>query len=102
MLQKRQQKVHALLDGYLKATKKYRGNFLRVIPKLIWEYAKEKQLDREEVWLGCTPGFSEELMDLAEKCAYEQDFKKVRWIHAGGVITSHGGSSAFSIAGYVK
>ena len=54
------------------------------------------------VWLGCTPGFSQELMELAEKCAYEQGFKKVSWIHAGGVITSHGGYGAFSVTGYAK
>ena len=91
-----------VLDGYLKATKKYRGKLSRVIPKLIAEYTETNQLDREEVWLGCTPGFSQELMELAEKCAYEQGFKKVSWIHAGGVITSHGGSGAFSVTGYVK
>lgn len=91
-----------VLDGYLKATKKYRGKLSRVIPKLIAEYTETNQLDREEVWLGCTPGFSQELMELAEKCAYEQGFKKVSWIHAGGVITSHGGSGAFSVTGCVK
>ena len=91
-----------VLDGYLKATKKYRGKFSRVIPKLIAEYTETNQLDREEVWLGCTPGFSQELMELAEKCAYEQGFKKVSWIHAGGVITSHGGYGAFSVTGYAK
>ena len=91
-----------VLDGYLKATKKYRGKLSRVIPKLIAEYTETNQLDREEVWLGCTPGFSQELMELAEKCAYEQGFKKVSWIHAGGVITYHGGSGAFSVTGYVK
>ena len=91
-----------VLDGYLKATKKYRGKLSRVIPKLIAEYTETNQLDREEVWLGCTPGFSQELMELAEKCAYEQGFKKVSWIHAGGVITSHGGYGAFSVTGYAK
>lgn len=91
-----------LLDGYLKATKKYRGKLTRVIPKLIKEYSEANQLDKEEIWFGCTPGFTRDLMELAETCAVEQGFRKIHWIHAGGVITSHGGPSAFSVTGYVK
>lgn len=87
-------------DGYLNAEKRYRGKFSKVVPMLIREYVQKYDLYRGEVWLGHAPGFTEELKQLAEKTARELGFEKINWIEVGGVITSHGGPAAYTIAGY--
>lgn len=89
-----------LIDGYLKATKKYRGKMRKVVLSLISDYVNEKKLDRDEIWMGCTKGFSNELKEEAIKAAYDFGFKKVNWIMTGGVITTHGGPNAFCMAGF--
>ena len=63
-------------------------------------YFNDRNLDRELLWLGCTHGFSEALKEETIQYAYSHGFKEVRWINAGGVITTHGGSDAFCISGY--
>lgn len=89
-----------VIDGSLKATKKYRGKMKKVVKNLILDYCKEQELLREEIWMGCTYGFSDELKNDAINTAYELGFKKVNWLNTGGVITTHGGSNAFCMAGF--
>lgn len=52
--------------------------------------------------MGHTPGFTEELKQKANALAQELGFQMIHWIHTGGVITTHGGSNAFCIAGFAK
>ncbi len=87
-------------DGYIKAGKKYRGKMRKAVLKLMDDYFNDRNLDRELLWLGCTHGFSEALKEETIQYAYSHGFKEVRWINAGGVITTHGGSDAFCISGY--
>lgn len=89
-----------LQDGYLKATKKYRGNYNKVLPKLIEEFVEANHLDREEIWLCNTIQFSREMKTLVESVVKALGFKSYHWIDCGGVITTHGGPNAFGIAGY--
>jgi len=89
-----------LLDGYLKATKKYRGKMNKVVLKLLNDYVNEEQLDRKEIWLGNSPGFPEELKTEVVEEAKKLGFETIHWTKTGGVITSHGGSNAFCMAGY--
>lgn len=89
-----------LLDGYLKATKKYRGKMKKVVRNLITDYCEEEKLNRGEIWMGCTSGFSDELKAEVIELAYELGFKKVNWLMTGGVITTHGGPNAFCMAGF--
>ncbi|WP_426350557.1 DegV family protein [Alloiococcus sp. CFN-8] len=91
-----------LIDGYLKATKKYRGKMKKVVLNLIYDFTEEKNLDRQEVWMGSSIGFSDELKEEAINAAYGLGFQKVNWISAGGVITTHGGPKAFGIAGFTS
>lgn len=91
-----------LLDGYLKATKKYRGKMRKVVLSLISDFVSEQKLDRQEIWMGCTNGFSTELKEEAMKVAYELGFQKVNWLMTGGVITTHGGPNAFCMAGFTS
>ncbi len=91
-----------LVDGYLKATKKYRGKMRKVVLTMMNEYIAEHKLDREEIWLGSTIGFENELKEETIRAAYEMGFKKVNWLTAGGVITTHGGPNAFCMAGFAS
>ncbi len=90
-----------LLDGYLEATKKYRGKMDKVVLKLIIDFVNEHNLDRKELWMGNTNGFSAELKEKAITLAHELGFEKVNWMLTGGVITTHGGPNAFCMAGFV-
>ena len=91
-----------LVDGYLKATKKYRGNYNKVLPKLITEFVEENNIDREEVWLCNTMQFSDEMKALVESVVKELGFKSYHWTDCGGVISTHAGPNAFGISGYSK
>lgn len=91
-----------ILDGYLKATKKHRGNMNKIIPKLVQEYLYEQKLSTDELYLIWSPGLTETIRQEAEKAAYGCGVKRITWVRTGGVITCHGGPGAFGIAGYEK
>ncbi len=89
-----------ILDGYLQATKKYRGNMGKIVPRLVKEYIMAQKLSMDEIYLIWAPGLSEETKRAAENAAYETGVKKLTWVRTGGVITCHGGPGAFGIAGF--
>lgn len=89
-----------LLDGYLKATKKYRGKMEKVVFKLLTDFIEEEKPEKNEIWFASSPGFSDELKEKVLSYMKEEGFDEIHWIPTGGVITSHGGSNAFCIAGY--
>jgi fatty acid-binding protein DegV len=91
-----------LLDGRLMATKKYRGKMEKVAAELIEEYTAKHDLERDCLWMVYTIGLNDAVRRSAEETAEKCGFKKVRWIQAGGVITTHGGPAAFGIAGRAK
>lgn len=91
-----------LIDGYLKATKKYRGKMEKVVRNLIMDFCKEHRFEQKEIWMGFTTGFEDELKKEAMELAKELGFEKVNWIKVGGVITTHGGPNAFCITGFAK
>lgn len=91
-----------IIDGKLMATKKLRGKMHKVIDKLIREYSESYELVKDEIWFVYTVGISDEIKEKAEIVAKECGFKKVMWIMAGGVITTHGGPAAFGLAGMCK
>ncbi|MCI9215561.1 MAG: DegV family protein [Dorea sp.] len=98
-------KIHPrieILDGYLQATKKHRGNMVKLAPQLVREYIKEKDLDLNELWLISSPGLEEEVIKRAEDAAFGYGAKKVTWVKTGGVITTHGGPGAFGVVGFMK
>ncbi len=91
-----------VIDGYLKATKKYRGKMKKVVKSLILDFCKEYSLGGEEIWLESSTGFSDDLKADAIETVKELGFKKINWIKAGGVITTHGGPNAFCMAGFAN
>lgn len=90
-----------ILDGYLQATKKYRGSMAKVVPQLVKSYIEEQNLDRRELWLIWAPGLDQEIQVNAEAAARECGVQKIHWVKTGGVITTHGGPGAFGIVGMV-
>lgn len=91
-----------VLDGRLMATKKYRGKMEKVAAQLIEEYTEKNNLERDCLWMVYTIGLDDSVRRSAEAAAEKCGFKRVRWIQAGGVITTHGGPAAFGIAGFAK
>ncbi len=91
-----------ILDGYLTATKKYRGKMVRIASQMIHEYADKYNLDRECLWFIWITGMGDDVRLAAEEAAASCGFQSVRWVKAGGVITSHGGPGAFGLAGFEK
>lgn len=95
--------IHPLIElqgGRLVATKKLRGKLDVLVPRLVARYAEENWMDREELWLIWAPGFPEEIKMEAEQTARSLGFQTVTWVKTGGVITTHGGPSAFGMAGF--
>lgn len=89
-----------ILDGKLVAVKKYRGKMAKIAAQLIRDHAAKYQLKKDELWLVYTVGLSEEIKKIAEEAATECGFEKIQWIQCGCVITTHGGPSAFGLAGF--
>ena len=89
-----------ILDGYLKATKKYRGKMQKVVFKLVADFMEEVKPDKKVLWLGNTPGFPENLKQEVLDKVKEMGFETVYWVNTGGVITTHGGYNAFTICGF--
>ena len=88
-------------DGYLNATKKYRGNMEKIAPRVVREYVEEQKLSKDELWMIYSCGLSDSVKQLAEQEAYSLGVKKVNWIKTGGVITTHSGPGAFGVVGMV-
>ena len=94
--------VIEIQDGRLIAVRKLRGRMGKLAPRLVTDYAEERGLSRDEVWLIWGPGFPEELRVLVEQSARSYGFRKITWIKTGGVITSHGGPGAFGVVGFAQ
>ena len=90
------------VDGQLVATKKYRGNMVKVAAKLVEDYSEKYNLDRSKIWFIHSVGLSDEVRQSAEQAAKEAGFEDFMWIRANGVITTHGGPAAFGMAGFSK
>jgi DegV family protein with EDD domain len=88
-----------LIDGKLVSTKKYRGKMEVVAEKVFQEYLTEYKIDREQLYLIYSIGLDEGIMRRIEEISKEKGFKKVNWIQAGAMISTHSGPGGFGIAG---
>lgn len=91
-----------ILNGKLTATKKYRGNMEKVAAQLVRDYADRYDLDRDTLWLVYTIGLADSVREAVKQAADECGFRHLEWVQANGVITTHGGPSAFGLAGFTK
>ena len=88
-----------LIDGKLVSTKKYRGKMSVVAEKLMQEYLNEYNIDREQLYFIYSIGLDESIKQRMDEVAKEAGFKKIRWIQAGAMISTHSGPGGFGIAG---
>ncbi|MGM0845063.1 MAG: DegV family protein [Bacillota bacterium] len=92
-----------LKDGKLMSTKKYRGKMSGAAEKLFKDYLNEFDIDREQqLYLIYSIGLDEPIKQRMEEVARENGFQKIRWIQAGGMISTHSGAGGFGVAGLEK
>lgn len=88
-----------LLDGHLKATRKYRGKMEKVAPKFLADYVEANRLNRETLAFVYSKGLSQTIHDEATALAKELGFQEILWIQTGGVVTTHCGPGGFGVCG---
>ncbi|OCA85823.1 EDD domain protein [Bacillus sp. FJAT-27225] len=91
--------VIELIDGKLVSTKKYRGKMGVVAERLMREYLSEYNINRDQLYLLYSIGLDEDIKQRMDELAKEAGFKKIRWIQAGAMISTHAGPGGFGIAG---
>lgn len=91
-----------LKDGYLVASKKYRGSFERCLKNTIKDFFKNYDIDPDTLIIGGTKRLSEDHKKLAASLLQEHGFENPTSFTAGAVISSHGGPGAFGIIGIEK
>lgn len=88
-----------LLDGYLKATKKYRGKMDTVAPKFMKEYIEANNLKKDILVFVYSKGLKDSIHAECDALAKEMGFKEILWIPTGGVVTTHCGPGGFGVCG---
>ena len=80
-----------IIDGKLLAKKKYRGALVKLIPKLIGDFAEKHRLEKDLLYFIWSPGLEDDCRRAAKECAAAHGFRRVVWMKTGCVITCHGG-----------
>lgn len=88
-----------LKEGKLVSTTKYRGNMSVVAEKLMRDYLSQYNINRQQLYLIYSIGLAESIKERMEEVAKEAGFKKVAWMQAGAMISTHAGPGGFGIAG---
>ncbi|GGF27886.1 hypothetical protein GCM10010954_28760 [Halobacillus andaensis] len=88
-----------LKDGKLVSTKKYRGKMSGATEKLMNDYLNEFNIDREQLYFIYSIGLDEKIKQRMDEVAKENGFQNIRWIQAGGMISTHSGAGGFGVAG---
>lgn len=88
-----------LIEGKLVSTKKYRGKMNGVAEKLMRDYLREYNIDREQLYFIYSIGLDENIKQRMDEVAKETGFQNVKWIKAGAMISTHAGPGGFGIAG---
>jgi len=88
-----------VIEGRLVSTKKYRGSMRIASQKLLQEYPEKYHFQKDKLTLICGLGLPEEIKAQVEAAAKELGFNQLEWIPTGGVVSVHGGPSAFGMVG---
>ena len=88
-----------ILDGQLKATKKYRGKMEKVALQLLKEFPEANRFSREILVFVYSEGLADSIRTEATAQAKDMGFREILWIPTGGVVTTHAGPGAFGICG---
>ena len=89
-----------ILDGKLVATRKFRGSMSSIAEKYLNEYLGRYNFDKGKIYLIYSLGLAEKIKMRMEDIAKGKGFKKIIWIQAGCVISTHSGPGAVGIAGF--
>jgi len=92
--------VIEILDGKLVATRKFRGSMSSIAEKYLNEYLGRYNFDKGKIYLIYSLGLAEKIKMRMEDIAKGKGFKKIIWIQAGCVISTHSGPGAVGIAGF--
>ncbi len=88
-----------LLNGYLTATKKYRGKMDKVALKMMDDFVETHRFDRSVIGFVYSEGLSDSIRAAVDEKVKELGFKESFWVRAGGVITTHCGPGGFGVCG---
>lgn len=88
-----------LKDGKLMSTKKYRGKMSGAAEKLWSDYLNHFNIDRQQLYFIYSIGLDERVKQRMDELAKENGFHNIRWIQAGGMISTHSGAGGFGVAG---
>ena len=91
-----------VLNGELKATKKYRGRMEKVAPKFMQEYIEENHFSRELLTFVYSSGLNPAIREACDALAKEMGFKEILWVQTGGVVTTHWGPGGFGVCGIAE
>lgn len=94
--------VIEIKNGALVATDKLRGNFEKVLTRMISNFLAANEWDKKRVACINVYGLSQECQNLAETMLKDAGFETVEWVDAGGVISSHCGPGSFGLAAFRK
>lgn len=84
------------------STKKYRGKMISATEKLFRDYLYEFNINREQIYFIYSIGLDERIKQRMDDVAKENGFQNIRWIQAGGMISTHSGAGGFGVAGLEK
>ena len=86
-------------EGKLASTRKYREQMSNVAEKLIQDFLKQYNINRECIHLIYSIGLEKSIMQAIESIANKAGFKNITWIEAGPTISTHAGPGCFGVAG---
>jgi DegV family protein with EDD domain len=89
-----------IINGQLVSTHKYRGKIGSIVDKYLNDYFDKYNIDKEQIYLLYSLGLEEHIKKHMYEIVQEKGFKKIIWIQAGCMISSHSGPGAIGIAGF--
>lgn len=87
-------------DGYLNATKKYRGKLNRITKTFMEEFTAKHRLKKDILCLIYSKGLTDVDKKAMEGYARELGYQELIWVRTGGVVSTHSGPGAYGIAGF--
>lgn len=87
-------------NGYLKATKKYRGKMNKVALNFLKDFTEEYHLNKDLIAFVYSEGLCDTIRTEATALAKELGFHEILWIRTGGVVTTHCGPGGFGVCGF--
>ena len=88
-----------LMDGQLKATKKYRGKMEKVALELLKEFPAVNKLSKEILVFVYSEGLKDSIRSEVNALAQRMGFREILWVPTGGVVTTHCGPGGFGVCG---